>query len=112
MAPCAELLHLGVRGCMLWEFTTHHPVITQTVFATNSSRAIGTRTFPDLLEADLATGVRGGNKHRLIARIWWHMHGHQLEGYEAWRTAQARRTFKQLHDEFDCWLPAQWQATR
>ncbi|MFZ9619976.1 MAG: hypothetical protein ACO289_02135 [Prochlorococcaceae cyanobacterium] len=86
--------------------------ITTTVFATNTARAIGTRTFTDLLEADLATGVRGGNKYRLIARIWWHMNGHLLEGYEAFRTAQAKRTFKQLHTDFDCYLPAQWQATR
>ncbi len=67
--------------------------------------------FRDQLEADLATGVRGGNKFRLIARIWWHLHGHNdLEAYEAFRTAQARRTFAQLHADFDYTLPPQWQA--
>ena len=67
--------------------------------------------FRDQLEADLATGVRGGNKFRLIARIWWHLHGHNdLAAYETFRTAQARRTFAQLHADFDHVLPTQWQA--
>lgn len=88
-------------------------MITTPVFATNTARVIGHRQFRDLLEADLATGVRGGNKYRLIARIWWHLHGHNdLEGYEAFRTAQARRTFAQIHTDFDHALPPQWQAKR
>jgi len=92
-------------------------MITQTVFQTRGIRAIGTRTFATLLDADLATGVRGGNKHRLIARIWWHM-GTDLAAisdeaaYLAFRTQQERRTFAQLHADFDSYLPTQWQATR
>ena len=88
-------------------------MITTTVFATNTARAIGTRTFTDQLEADLAVGVRGGNKFRLIARIWWPLHGHNdLAGYEAFRAQQARRTFAQIHADFDHALPPQWQAKR
>lgn len=83
--------------------------ITTPVFGPRSTYAIGTRTFRDQLEADLATGVRGGNKHRLIARIWWHLHGHNdLAGYATFRAQQERRTFAQLHADFDHCLPPQW----
>ena len=100
---------------MLLGSTAHHPVITQTVYQTNGTAAIGTRQFPNQLEADLATGVRGGNKHRLIARIWWHQQGslaaiNDEMAYFVFRTNQQRRTFAQLHADFDHLLPTQWQA--
>ena len=92
-------------------------MITTTIHAPNSTTVIGARTFATQLDADLATGVRGGNKFRLIARIWWHMStgmasAHNEAAYLAFRTQQARRTFAQLHADFDSYLPAQWQAAR
>ena len=67
--------------------------------------------FRTQLEADLQTGVRGGNKFRLLARIWWHMNGTRDDaGYQAFRAANAKRTFAQLHADFDHTLPAKYQA--
>lgn len=97
---------------MYVEQVNHPPPVTtttRTIHQTNGTAVIGTVTYSDQLEADLATGVRGGNKFRLIARIWWGMHGHQLEGYAAFRTAQARRTFAQLHADFDQHLDPRWR---
>jgi hypothetical protein len=59
--------------------------------------------------------VRGGNKHRLIARIWWHL-GRNLAqindeaAYLVFRTKNETRTFAQLHADFDYILPTQWRA--
>lgn len=84
--------------------------ITQTIHQTCGTRTIGTRTFRNQLDADLATGVRGGNKARLIARIWWGMYGgFDTDGYEAFRAAQIKRTFAQLHADFDQHLDARYR---
>ena len=69
-------------------------MITQQIHQANGTTVIGTRQFRDQIEADLATGVRGGNKFRLIARIWWHKcetlaQVHDADAYLAFRTAQA-----------------------
>jgi len=57
------------------------------------------------LDADLATGIRGGNKARLVARCY--VACMQYEGmlsnpdYEAFRAAHIGKTFAKLHELFD-----------
>ena len=73
------------------------------------------RTFASQLEADLATGVRGGNKYRLIARCWVAAGygaecGLAADQYDRFRAQWERQTFAAIHQAFDHLLPVQFRA--
>lgn len=77
--------------------------------------ASASATFASQLEADLATGVRGGNKFRLIARCWVAARygadcGLAADQYDRFRAAWSRQTFAAIHNAFDHILPAQYRA--
>lgn len=72
------------------------------------------QTYASQLEADLSTGVRGGNKYRLIARCWLASGcgadcGMSLDQYETFRTAWERETYARIHATFDAVLPARFR---
>ena len=70
-------------------------------------------TYKTELEADLATGIRGGNKARLVARIYVALENEgktRLYEYATFRAAYIKKTFAQLHEEFDFVLPVQYRA--
>lgn len=67
------------------------------------------------LEADLATGIRGGNKYRLIARCWVAARygadcGMDATDYDRFRAEWGRQTFLKIHEAFDQLLPLQFRA--
>lgn len=69
------------------------------------------------LEADLATGVRGGNKYRLIARCWVATRygaecGLDVTDYDRFRTEWSRQTYAAIHLAFDHLLPLQYRADK
>lgn len=73
------------------------------------------QTYASQLEADLSTGVRGGNKFRLIARCWVAARygadcGLNAADYDRFRTEWSRKTYAALHQAFDNVLPAQYRA--
>ncbi len=72
-------------------------------------------TFATQLDADLATGVRGGNKFRLIARCWVAAGfgaecGLTTDQYDHFRAQWERQTFDAIHQAFDHLLPRQFRA--
>ena len=61
----------------------------------------------DMLAADLRV-YRGGNKARLVARIYMALKAEgktTLYGYENFRAAYTKQSFMKLHNEFDHVLP-------
>lgn len=71
-------------------------------------------TFATQLEADLATGVRGGNKARLVARCWVAIvnapgPNEHIGTYEEFRAIWITKTFATLHQVFDHMLPVQFR---
>ena len=80
-------------------------------FTTSLYENRSTTTFATQLEADLATGVRGGNKFRLIARCWVASNGSTgVATYEAFRAAWQNQTFAKLHATFDHILPVEYRS--
>lgn len=82
---------------------------------TRAKELAGQFEFDTQLDADLATGVRGGNKARLIARCYVAMNerlGRECgpKAYVEFRAAWIKKTFAQLHDYFDQYLPAQYRT--
>ncbi|MGA1013487.1 MAG: hypothetical protein ACO3RL_12370 [Vulcanococcus sp.] len=83
------------------------PVTYTTALLENTSAT----EFATQLEADLATGVRGGNKFRLIARCWVAANGATgVATYEAFRAEWQDHTFAFIHVTFDHVLPAKYRA--
>ena len=86
--------------------------VTRTAFPRNAAPVV--YTFETVLEADLATGIRGGNKYRLIARCWVAA-GHGAEcglnadDYEQFRAAWEKQTFAKIHATFDHLLPTEYR---
>lgn len=77
--------------------------------------ASASATFASQLEADLATGVRGGNKFRLIARCFVACQKAQLvkaDEYDEFRALWAKATYAKLHETFDQFLPQQFRADK
>jgi hypothetical protein len=62
------------------------------------------------LEADLETGVRGGNKARLIARCY--RFAGIPDDYEQFRATWIKKTFVQIHEAFDAILPQRYRYYR
>lgn len=76
-------------------------------------------TFKSQLEADLSTGVRGGNKARLVARCYVATckaidpslaELTNAEAYNEFYKINAKKTFNKLHEEFDAVLPIEYRA--
>ena len=70
----------------------------------------------ELLNADLQVR-RGGNKERLVARCWVATNygaecGLNADDYEQFRDAWTKQTFAKLHETFDQFLPAEYQAQK
>lgn len=88
-------------------------MITTLIRATNHTTVIGSREFEDQLQADLATGVRGGNKARLIARAWVYgaKEPHDIDAYLAFKASLIGNTFAQIHQAFDHVLPNHYRAS-
>ena len=66
----------------------------------------------DLLANDLRV-YRGGNKARLVARIYMALKAEgktTLYGYENFRAAYTKQSFQKLHTEFDHVLPMQFRG--
>jgi len=66
---------------------------------------------PDLV-ADLAVR-RGGNKDRLVARIYVALQQEgktQLGNYVDFNEAYRKQSFRKLHEQFDHVLPAEFRA--
>tara|TARA_Y100000004_G_C8748765_1_gene341447 strand:- start:232 stop:504 length:273 start_codon:yes stop_codon:yes gene_type:complete len=80
-----------------------------------SSEAARQFEFKTQLEADLATGIRGGNKARLIARCFVaycdrYIHPCSDDEYQKFRALWMKRTFAKIHEEFDHVLPVKYRA--
>jgi hypothetical protein len=72
-------------------------------------------TYASQLAADLSTGVRGGNKFRLIARCWVASRygadcGMTADQYETFRARWEKQTFARIHSTFDAVLPVQFRS--
>lgn len=94
-------------------------ITTAMTFTTTLVENTAATTFASQLEADLATGVRGGNKFRLVARCYvaCQRNPHTtapLSGmdYDQFRAVFAKKTFRQLHEIFDLFLPLQYRADK
>lgn len=84
-------------------------------FTTNLIENTSATTFATQLEADLATGVRGGNKYRLIARCFvacQKAHLVKAAEYDEFRALWSKATFAKIHETFDQFLPAQYRADK
>lgn len=64
-----------------------------------------------LLDSCLQTR-RGGNKERLVARIWVALNGQKSEGFEEFLKTHKKMTFNGLHEQYDEHLPAQYRAEK
>lgn len=89
--------------------------VTRTAYVPNGTTAVATYEFGTQLEADLATGIRGGNKFRLIARCWvaaayGAQCGLTTDQYDRFRAQWERKTFGAIHRAFDHVLPRQFRA--
>ena len=86
--------------------------ITRTAFPRNADPVVF--SFETQLDADLATGIRGGNKARLVARCWVATKygaecGMNADDYDRFRTAWNKRTYQQIHQAFDHLLPQEFR---
>ena len=80
-----------------------------------SNKAAKLFEFETQLEADLATGIRGGNKARLIARCFVAYCDRCISPcsdteYQEFRAFWMKSTFARIHEEFDNVLPAKYRA--
>ena len=65
------------------------------------------------ISADIS--ARGGNKKRLIARIYFSLLNFDKvddnnEAYLLFQEEHSKKTFKQLHDQYDWALPAKFKS--
>lgn len=90
-----------------------HPMSYSASLIENKSAA----KFATQLDADLSTGVRGGNKFRLVARCWVATNygadcGLDSNDYDRFRDEWSRQTFAKIHQAFDHVLPQQFRANK
>lgn len=87
--------------------------VTRTALQRNAEPIVF--SFDTQLEADLARGIRGGNKARLVARCYLAvLRGNNAPyietAYAEFRDAMVKKTFHALHEQFDHILPAEFRT--
>ena len=108
LGSCITLARSTVPACSKWSL--------------RSCELASQLKFESQLEADLSTAVRGGNKQRLVARVYTALINargmvgkpisvnEQIKAYEDFRAIWVKKTFAQIHEAFDYVLPEKYRA--